>query len=222
MNPRSVATYTASRTEPRRRGGVAGRLTRSTVFAAVCVSVTAPGHALMSGHTLPAWAVWCAFAAVAATAWCLTGRPRGALAVCGASVLTQLALHSAFTLSQTAAGPGPAPSTAPRHSGAGMAHMRTGQTESGFEAWAGMTSAHALAGLLCGLWLWRGEAAARRIGRALAAFVFAPLDRAVQRPSPLPGHQPSSAVPLPLPGPRLPLLRHVVSRRGPPRRPNSV
>ncbi|MEV8017497.1 hypothetical protein AB0O76_14360 [Streptomyces sp. NPDC086554] len=202
-----------------RRGG-AGRLTRSAVFAAVCVSVTAPGHALMSDHALPAWAVWSAFAAVAAAAWCLTGRARGALAVCGASVLTQLALHAVFTLSQTAAGP--APSTATRHSGTGMAHMRTGDTEPAFGAWAGMTSAHAVAGLLCGLWLWRGEAAARRLGRALAAFVFAPLDRAVQGPSPMPGRRPSVALQLPLPRPQLPLLRHVVSRRGPPHCPSTV
>ena len=63
-----AATYPAAGTEPRHGG--AGRLTRSAVFAAVCVSVTAPGHALMSDHALPARAVWSAFAAVAAAAWC--------------------------------------------------------------------------------------------------------------------------------------------------------
>ncbi|MEU4999982.1 hypothetical protein [Streptomyces sp. NPDC021622] len=215
---RPAATLPAAGTEIRR--GSAGRLTRSAVFAAVCVSVTAPGHALMSGHALPAWAVWSAFAAVAAAAWCLTGRARGALAVCGASVLTQLALHLAFTLSQASAGPCPAGTQ--RHSGAGMAHMHTADTEPAFGASAGMTSAHALAGLLCGLWLWRGEAAALRLGRALAAFVFAPLDRAVQGSSPLPGRRPSVALPLPPRRPQLPLLRHVVSRRGPPHRPSTV
>ena len=80
--------------------------------------------------------------------------------------------------------------------------------------------AHALAALVCGLWLWFGEAAAAfRLGRTLAAAVFVPL-RLVLR---LLG-----ADALPLPVRRLParpgaaralraaLLHYVVARRGPP------
>ncbi|MFJ9539844.1 hypothetical protein ACIRPX_21600 [Streptomyces sp. NPDC101225] len=48
------------------------------------------------------------------------------------------------------------------------------------EGSAGMFLAHVLAALVCGLWLWWGERAAHRIGRALAAVLLAPLRRALR------------------------------------------
>lgn len=39
----------------------------------------------------------------------------------------------------------------------------------------GMFLAHTLAALVCGLWLWRGEAAAFQLARSVAAVLFAPL-----------------------------------------------
>lgn len=218
----AALTPTTCRTGTGGPGGAAGRLTRAAVFAAVCVSVTALGHALMSPDALPGWALGGAFAAVAAAAWRLTDRERGVLATCGASVVTQLALHAGFTASQTMAGPGSAPPAGHHMSGVGMASTHSGHAETGLGSWAEMAAAHSVAGLLCGLWLWRGEVAAFCLGRALAAFFFSSLDLAVRGPSPLPRHLLPTAVALPLPRPRLPLLRHVVSRRGPPARPRTV
>jgi len=86
---------------------------------------------------------------------------------------------------------------------------------------AGMFLAHLLAAVVCGLWLWRGEAAAHRLGRAVAVMLLAPLRR-LRR-----------VLAGPVPGRRVPVvrragateraaptatvvLRHAVVRRGPP------
>ncbi|MDW8805286.1 hypothetical protein P1P68_10955 [Streptomyces scabiei] len=81
--------------------GAAGALrpARAAVFAAVCVVATALGHAVISGDTLPWWAVGVAFAGTASGAWWLTGRERGAAAVVGATVVAQGLLHLLFSLS---------------------------------------------------------------------------------------------------------------------------
>ncbi|MEK2479152.1 PE-PGRS family protein [Streptomyces noursei] len=83
----------------------------------------------------------------------------------------------------------------------------------------GMFLAHVLAALVCGVWLWRGEAAAFQLARSVAAVLFAPLllvltvsgwtglKRPVRRPVGA-GHV------VRLHGV---LLQHTVSRRGPPR-----
>ncbi|KUO17287.1 hypothetical protein [Streptomyces dysideae] len=81
-----------------------------------------------------------------------------------------------------------------------------------------MFAAHSLAALVCGLWLWRGEAAAFRLARSLAAVLFVPLWRAL-RITGAPAGPPPPSRPVPA-GParvlRAALLQHVVSRRGPP------
>lgn len=208
------------------------RLARSAVFAGVCVVVTGLGHALMSGAGMPVWALGYAFACVTAGAWWLTGRERGAVVVTGATVGTQLALHGLFTLSQMVPGLGtsaagdpsqstpsmpgmpgmlmPAPASADSHLAAHMA---------AHEWSAGMLLAHTLAAVVCGLWLWRGEAAAHRLGRALAAFAMAPLRRALRAfavPAPTaPAFPPVYVAAVRLP--ELRVLRHAVVRRGPPR-----
>ncbi len=74
------------------------RSARAAVFAAVCVTTTALGHALMSGDALPWWAVACAFVGTASGARWLTGRERGAVAVVGATVVAQTLLHLLFVL----------------------------------------------------------------------------------------------------------------------------
>lgn len=81
----------------------------------------------------------------------------------------------------------------------------------------GMWLAHALAAVLCGLWLWRGEAAGFRLGRSLAASLFTPLllvlttlRWAGRTPPAAPVTSPT-AVRL-----RGVLFQHVLSRRGPP------
>ncbi len=193
--------------------GPAFRLARAAIFAAVCVATTALGHALMS-EAVPGWAVAYAFAATTAGAWWLASRrERGALAVTGSTVVAQLALHGLFAGAQAFEH---APAAADGMSGTAMAHMH----QAAGPGWSvGMTLAHTLAALVCGLWLWRGEAAVFRVGRALAAFVFAPLRRA-RRAHGIAGTRPAAVRRRVAAGPLLPphrvLLRHAVSRRGPP------
>ncbi|MFJ2770755.1 hypothetical protein [Streptomyces sp. NPDC087300] len=240
--------------------GPAFRLARAAVFAAVCVVVTALGHALMSGAPLPWWAVGYAFAATAAAAWWLTGRERGALTVTSATVAAQLALHELFGFAQRFGAPAGAGGTA-AHGGAGavggmgaaggaeatggggmdsMNHMNhampmpsgsgagtaPGSHSGDAGEWImslfghsalGMLLAHVVAALICALWLWRGEAAAFRTGRALAAALFVPL-RLVLRilVAALPPAPPRVGALVPVPRLRGVLLQYVVSRRGPP------
>ncbi|GAB2583045.1 hypothetical protein GCM10027168_14690 [Streptomyces capparidis] len=200
------------------------RLVRSAVFAAVCVAVTGLGHALMSDDAVPRWVVGGAFAAVASASWWLTGRERGPVAVTAATVLTQLTLHAAFAASAPPAGPAPASAAAVAEPGAHHAahtaalsgHLHTA-TEPGSSA--GMMLAHVLAGLLCGLWLARGEAAVFLLGRALAACLLARLELAGRFLTGLAVHRPPRP---PRPPVRVPrrlrdlLLRHLLTRRGPP------
>lgn len=197
------------------------RLARAAVFAAVCVVTTALGHSMMSGAAPPAWTVAGAFAAATGGAWWLTGRERGASAVTGSTIITQFVLHSLFSLTHVPSPMGSAPG-AHAHGMAGMDHAVHTMPMSGASSahgWTtGMVLAHTLAALFCALWLWRGEAAAFRLGRALAAFVFAPLRRArlaVARTAPvlLPGRIVTAP---PAQRLRRSLLFHSVSRRGPP------
>ncbi|MFF7984080.1 hypothetical protein ACFZDK_34035 [Streptomyces sp. NPDC007901] len=209
------------------------RLARASVFAAVCVTTTALGHALMSGDTLPWWAITYAFAGTVSGAWWLTGRDRGAAVVIGATVVTQALLHLLFALAHQLAH---APVTMSPHSGMAMHHSGSMAMPSGSMRMpsgsplasalphlgsAGMVLAHLLAAVVCGLWLWRGETAAHRIASALAAVVFAPLRRvccALFRAVP----EPESPSCRPAAGgeqrrqPTAASLRFAVVRRGPP------
>ncbi|EGX54595.1 hypothetical protein SZN_37146, partial [Streptomyces zinciresistens K42] len=178
------------------------RAARTVVVAALCVVTAALGHTLMSGDVLPWWAVGAAAAGALAGAWWLTGRERGPGAVVGATVAAQAVLHVLFSVTHclvrgSAAGrPAPmdhgamsAPSAADgRHAARMPGAGRAGEAMAPAPemsllsalthgASAGMLLAHLLAAVLCGLWVWRGEAAAHRAGRALAAVVCAPLRR---------------------------------------------
>jgi hypothetical protein len=198
------------------RSGRGFRLARAAVFAALCVTVSGLGHCLMSGSGVPGWALGYAFASVTAAAWWLTGRQRGGVAVTGASVATQGLVHLLFTGAQ-ALGPGGLPrgaSTAAAH-GPGAAGMR------GMHEWSpGMLAAHAGAAVLCGLWLWRGEVAAWRLARLVAAPVVAPLRRACSAYAlGAAVRRPRRVVPAARPPVRAgagAVLRHALVRRGPP------
>ncbi|WP_329189538.1 hypothetical protein [Actinacidiphila glaucinigra] len=199
--------------------GPAFRLARAAVFAAVCVAVTGLGHALMS-RAVPVWAVGYAFAAATAGAWWLAGRrERGAPAITVATVATQFALHGWFDLAQAFA-------TAP----AGVGGMTAGHPVPATDAMPmataamddgpiGMVSAHAMAAVLCGLWLWRGEAAAFQLARSLAVSLFAPLRPVLHVPAAFSPPAPARPASF-LASPRLPrqvALWHGVTRRGPPK-----
>ncbi|WP_330286937.1 hypothetical protein [Streptomyces sp. NBC_00576] len=79
------------------------RTVRAGVFAAVCVLLAALGHVLMSGSTVPWWTMAAGFAATSGLGWSLAARERGLPLVVSAVVLAQGALHSAFSLVQSAA-----------------------------------------------------------------------------------------------------------------------
>jgi len=207
------------------------------MFAALCVVVSGLGHSMMAGADVPLWAMGYAFACVTAVGWWLTGRERGALAVTGAAVLTQAVAHLVFTLGQMMPG---LPTGYPSQGGdtpgmtgmTGMAAMPAPVRAPGpgadpppgrgmvLHEWTlGMLATHVVVAVLCGLWLWRGEVAVHRLGRALASFLTAPLRRS--RPTrPLPEPPPSAPASADdghhVRWPGEASLRHSLVRRGPP------
>ncbi|MEV6566041.1 hypothetical protein [Streptomyces kronopolitis] len=231
------------------------RAVRAAAFAAVCVTTTALGHALMAAAPLPWWAVLAAFGATGPVGWWLTGRERGASLITGTTVLAQLGLHALFDLSQpglshhvpgaqgldAVRGMTEMAETAGRATMPGMVTMPGSVTVPGaghVDATAagalthpahldmtpsvhgslGMLLAHTLAAILCGLWLWRGEAAAFQLARSFAAALFAPLLLVLWTPARTGRKPPARRVTTDAPalGPSGTLLHHVVSRRGPP------
>ncbi|MFJ9767058.1 hypothetical protein ACIRUY_24875 [Streptomyces erythrochromogenes] len=222
------------------------RALRAAVFAALCVLLAAIGHVLMSGASVPWWALSAGFAAAAGAAWSLAGRERGILGVTGAAVCVQAVLHSAFSLAQSLAEPAlPALPAATAGTGGGApgaavhahhaathamadaasapaaAHMAGGghgasAVPMAFMSPAGMLIAHLLAAVLCGLWLAHGERALFRVLRAVAARLRAPL-RLLLRPVPV-AHRPRPRVRRPrrTRAPRQLFLVHAITSRGPP------
>lgn len=150
--------------------GIAFRLARAAVFAAVCVVTASLGHTLMSGAGLPWWAVGYAFAATTAAAWWLTGRERGVGLVTGATVVAQLGLHQLFGLAQRARSSDTFMSTTSMDAGHTHTHPMGPEPADTLLMGGdvGMFAAHLLAALVCGVWLWRGEEAAFRTARAVA------------------------------------------------------
>ncbi|MFF3989401.1 hypothetical protein ACFY0B_33050 [Streptomyces sp. NPDC001797] len=211
--------------------GWCARTTRSAVFAAVCVLLAALGHVLMSGSRVPAWALATALALTGALGWALSGRERGLPLVVSAAVGTQTALHSGFSAAQvwtTHTAPvgamrmdthmdmaamnmgsmhmGPAHADPVEYLGIG-----TGGTSS-----TGMFAAHLLAALLCGLWLGHGERAAFRIIRAVAGRLVAPLRLLLALPATPERPRPRLRRRRADRAPRLLLLVHAITSRGPP------
>jgi hypothetical protein len=219
--------------------GWCSRTVRAAVFAAVCVLLAALGHVMMSGASVPWWAMGAGAVATGGAGWCLAGRERGLPLIVSVVVLAQGALHSAFEFAQSALQPAAPGSTGtatmPMASMAmdftdmnSMASMDMGNVGSGHMAHAGqdmggtssfgMFAAHLLAALLCGLWLAYGERAAFRILRAVASRLAAPLRLPLALPAP--PHRPhirvrrsrSDQALRPL------LLVHAITSRGPPAR----
>lgn len=198
--------------------GWGARTVRAAMFAAVCVVLAALGHVLMSGRHVPAWALAAGLAATAVAGWSLAGRERGLPLIVTLVVATQAALHSAFSLAQPGTvQPASMDMGSMRMSATDsmdMTHMSAGPT--GGTSSPGMLTAHLLAALLCGLWLAHGERAAFRVLRAVATRLAAPLR--LLRALPVPPHRPrlrprrarSDRAP------RLLLLVHAITSRGPP------
>ncbi|MGW7547642.1 hypothetical protein ACWGKQ_42055 [Streptomyces sp. NPDC054770] len=214
--------------------GWCARTIRSAVFATVCVLLAAVGHVMMSGNRVPGWALAAALALTAVLGWALSGRERGLPLVVSAAVGAQTALHSGFSAAQVwTSGTAPMTSMGSVHMdmagdlaamNMGSMHMGPAHTDpveylgfgTGGTASTGMFAAHLLAALLCGLWLGHGERAAFRIVRAVAGRLVAPLRLLLalpatpERPRLRPRRRRSDRAP------RLLLLVHAITSRGPP------
>lgn len=94
--------------------GVGLRLIRATVFTAVCVVLSAAGHALASCATVPWWSLCIGFVAVFSIAAPLAGRRRTLPGLAAGLTAGQLALHALFGLGQhgAAAAQAPTPNSA--------------------------------------------------------------------------------------------------------------
>ncbi|MFJ8695615.1 hypothetical protein [Streptomyces roseolilacinus] len=228
--------------------GPALRLVRAAVFAAVCVLTAALGHSLAADYPLPLDFLTGAMAVTTAAAWWLARVERGALQITATTVGAQLALHTLFSFAPVPGGGGhhqhqqeavalpqsvcmggavdpvaqavwqahtgtvpPAP-PGPESPVAYVVQLLT------HGSWT-MFLAHILAALVCGLWMWRGEAGFFAIARSLHCAFFEPLRLA------LAGLPPARLLAVPRVAPvavhprrlRDLLLRHAMSRRGPPR-----
>lgn len=224
--------------------GRCARTIRAAVFAAVCVVLAALGHVMMSGDHVPLRTLLAGWGVTGVAGWCLAGRERGLRLVVAVAVAVQTALHSAFSLAPADGSPAGAHSlhgdsmdmgtsgTASMAHGMGAtesmpmpmpmsAHMgHAGHTPDG-DSSLGMLAAHLLAALLCGLWLGHGERAVFRLLRAVGGWLAAPLRLLFALPAPPPPpvrvRRWSSDR-----APRLLLLVHAITSRGPPVRAAAV
>ncbi|MGW4968482.1 hypothetical protein ACWEP3_00465 [Streptomyces albidoflavus] len=188
------------------------RAVRAVLFAVVCVSLAGAGHALSSSHPVPPWVLLAALPPVAVAAWCAAGRARGTVAIGAGLVAAQFVLH--LVLTEAHAFPGHA--LEPHHPGTDARHMATAAA-----GWApptdtlSMTAAHLLAALGCAWWLACGERAVVQLAHATLAALLRPFRRPV--PVRLPQRPPGRpAVAVDEQPAAVRLLRHAVSRRGPP------
>ncbi|MER6381412.1 hypothetical protein [Streptomyces sp. NPDC001250] len=209
--------------------GWCARTIRAAVFAAMCVLLAALGHVLMSGSDVPVWALAAGVATTGAAGWCLAGRERGLPLIVTAVVAAQAGLHEAFSYAQSASGGSASADVSGMGSMAmghtSMSHMdhagqmghagHMGHSMGGGSSF-GMLAAHLLAALLCGLWLAYGERAAFRILRAVAGWLAAPLRLLFA--SPITPDRPRVHLRRRRSdrAPRLLLLGHAITSRGPP------
>ncbi|WP_436757718.1 MFS transporter [Streptosporangium sp. V21-05] len=173
------------------------RLTRAATFSAVCLALAVLGHVAAGGSWPRPWVVGAAGAAVVVMAVLLAGRERSMVTINAGLAALQLALHELLALGGAAGVPPPHP------------HVR------GLGENLGMLVAHLTATLITGWWLARGESALwvllRSAGRRLGAMFLPPLwsPAAVTAP-------PGTAYAPVTPVAARAVLRHSVSRRGPP------
>ncbi|MFD5817193.1 hypothetical protein [Streptomyces sp. NPDC127038] len=187
------------------------RSLRAAVFAVLCVLLAAGGHLLATGQAPPLRAEGAGLLAVFAAGCVLGGRERSLYGIGGAMLVAQAGLHLGFE----AAAPRMAMTM---HGMPGMHGMPMAQP-SAHALTPHATAAHVAAALVATWWLRRGEAALWTLLRRAVSFVPGLAawwtTRTGARPAQAYGNAvtrtPAGAWP-----PRTALLRHAVSRRGPP------
>ncbi|WP_345579630.1 MFS transporter [Nonomuraea rosea] len=168
------------------------RLARTAVFAVVCLGLGVAAHLLAGATVAPPVALGGLGLAFAA-AFPLSGRERPLAVILSLLAALQVVMHLLFSLSHA---------TSP--------HQLAGHLHSGLMPSAGMLVAHGWAIVLTALWLARGEAALWGLLRRLAIrllVIWLPL-LTTPFSTPLWTAEPRVLRPA--------VLRHVVSRRGPP------
>ncbi|MET9291710.1 hypothetical protein [Streptomyces sp. NPDC003077] len=208
------------------------RALRAALFTALCVTLSAASHVLLSRMPLPVTTVAALSVAVFALAYALAGRERGFGRIAALLVPLELAADTVFSVGQHACyGPAGGPVTGPLRSlgvdllcaggdvGTPLAKISEEPAASvgSASAWL-LLAAHVAVGLLAAAWLRRGEAALVRLLGAVAAVAFRPLLIAVAvvtapRAPRRWVRGPVRTAPV---APALPLLVHCVVRRGPP------
>ncbi|MEU9291717.1 hypothetical protein AB0D57_45680 [Streptomyces sp. NPDC048275] len=187
------------------RASPAVRSLRAAVFAVLCVLLAAEGHRLATGEAPPLWADGAGFLAVFAVGCLLGGRERSLLGIGGGMLAAQAGLHLGFEAAR--------PRMAMNMHGAHMAHAHTHAMT------PHATAVHVATALLATWWLRRGEAALWSLLRWAVALVpgLAAWWRVRTGPSHVRVNRDvvcqNRTEPRPL---RQVLLRHAVSRRGPP------
>ncbi|WP_329154633.1 hypothetical protein OIU91_40295 [Streptomyces sp. NBC_01456] len=205
------------------------RALRAALFTALCVTLSATGHVLLSRMPLPPPLVAALSVGVFAVAYVLAGRERGFWCIAALLVPLELAADAAFDAGQRACyGSAGGPVTGPLRSLGMDVLCHTGNLGTPLEPVSGegpspagtwlLLLVHVVVGLLAALWLRRGEAAVAQLLGAVGAFAFRPLLKAVAVVRALrlphrPAARPARTEPVAL---AAPLLVHCVVRRGPP------
>ncbi|MFI9718760.1 hypothetical protein ACIHFE_03765 [Streptomyces sp. NPDC052396] len=214
--------------------GVRLRALRATLFTALCVTLSAASHILLSRMPLPLTTVAALSGLYFCISFALAGRERGYWPIAALLIPLELAADTVFTTGQQACyGPGGGPVSGPLHSlgidlvchggpvGTPLARMAAApdspaQIIGSAGPWL-LLAVHIAVGLLAAGWLRRGEVALARLMRAVAASAFRPLRLAVALRAPVrpanPGIRPARDT---FRLRALPLLIHSVVRRGPP------
>jgi multidrug transporter EmrE-like cation transporter len=183
------------------------RVLRAAVFAVACVTLAAAAHRLAMGGAPPLWADGWGFLGVLAVACPLCGRERSLAAIGGAMTVVQVTLHIAFNAALA------------HQAVMSMPGMGTPVRQGVHPLTAHAAAAHLLAALAASWWLRRGEAAFWSLLRRRAAMLVPALTAWWSAHRVLvPGMPCPAGRRLRLPPAARPLLRHALSRRGPPTR----
>ncbi|MDX3746458.1 hypothetical protein [Streptomyces sp. AK08-02] len=181
-------------------GSGAVRSLRAAVFAVLCVLLAAGGHLLAAGVAPPVWAQAAGAVPVFLVGCLLGGRERSLGGIVAGTLASQGGLHFLFHAIR------------PTHAAMVMHGMRMAPTHA---LTPHATVVHVGAAVVLAWWLRRGEAAVWSLLRCAATLVPGLVGwwrgGAVLPAVPEVGLPTARAVP-----PRVPLLRFVVCRRGPP------